>query len=163
MRAGCPNNRGYRRISINNRQYKEHRLAWLYIYDKWPRADIDHINGDPSDNRLCNLREATRSQNIAGMRAVSGRIRGVNWYRRDRKYRAKIRFNGKDIYLGSFDNPQEAAVAYDFAAYTLFEEFARLNVLGSECTSVSLPVCVVTKIVEAYLSGVKTIQSDEAT
>jgi hypothetical protein len=76
---------------------------------------------------------------------------------------ARVQVKSKQIHLGYFDNPQEAAAAYDFAAYILFEEFARLNVLGSECTSVSLPEGTLTKIVEAYLDEVATIQSDEAT
>jgi hypothetical protein len=154
--AGCPNSHGYRRILINGRSYKEHRLAWLYTEDEWPNGDIDHINGDKSDNRRCNIRLATRSQNIANVRAISS-VKGVSWDKRKCKWQAQIKINGRNVYLGYFGNPQEAAAAYDFAAYVLFEEFARLNVLGSEWASVSLPERTVTKIVEVYLAEVANI------
>src|ERR1019366_3461065 len=62
--AGTVSDLGYRSIFIDGRIYKEHRLVWLYITDKWPAWEIDHINRDPSDNRIENLREATPSQNM---------------------------------------------------------------------------------------------------
>jgi hypothetical protein len=55
--------RGYRRIKIGPRFYAAHRLAWLWMTGEWPAAEIDHINMDRDDNRWCNLREASHSQN----------------------------------------------------------------------------------------------------
>lgn len=54
---------GYELIGIKNKQYRAHRLAWLYVYGKWPNPEIDHINRVKTDNRIANLREADRSMN----------------------------------------------------------------------------------------------------
>jgi hypothetical protein len=62
--------------------YREHRLAWLYMTGEWPTHEIDHINGDRVDNRFCNLREATASENRWNSRKrvnnTSG-YKGVSW------------------------------------------------------------------------------------
>ena len=112
--AGGVNNRGYRRITIAEGQYLSHRLAWLITTGVFPTDDIDHMNGDPGDNRMCNLRVATKSQNLqnqhkANTRSSTGllgafKVRG--------KYRSQIRICGKDIYLGLFNTAQEAHEAY---------------------------------------------------
>lgn len=60
--AGC-NSWGYRVIRIDGRLYGAHRLVWLYVHGRWPDAMIDHVNGDRSDNRIENLREANSVQN----------------------------------------------------------------------------------------------------
>ncbi|EOC1198696.1 HNH endonuclease [Cronobacter sakazakii] len=56
-------NNGYIFVSWRGKKYAAHRLAWFYYHGKWPKEDIDHINGNPSDNSIRNLREATRAQN----------------------------------------------------------------------------------------------------
>jgi len=61
--AGTINKHGYRIISLDNRKYKAHRLAWFYVHGRWPVDQIDHINRCPGDNRLVNLREASPSLN----------------------------------------------------------------------------------------------------
>jgi hypothetical protein len=66
--AGTPHPVGYIRITIDKRFYLAHRLAWFYVKGKWPEADIDHINGDKTDNRFANLREASRSLNRGNSR-----------------------------------------------------------------------------------------------
>src|SRR5579872_763292 len=52
------------RIRIDRKEYKAHNLAWLYVHGEWPRGELDHIDGDPHNNRLTNLREASHSQNL---------------------------------------------------------------------------------------------------
>ncbi len=129
--AGSPNRRGYIRIQIggrNGREYYAHRLVWLYVHGKWPRNEIDHINGKVNDNRLQNLREATRSQNLGNMSlhkdSTSG-LKGVYFHKKDRKWMARICKNHHEIYLGSFDDPIAAHQAYLLAANEIFGKFMR--------------------------------------
>jgi hypothetical protein len=143
-----------------------------------PGADysLDRINNNGSYNKS-NCKWSTRSEQQRNKRPVTiiaraaysnaphpQRVgfRGVSWSKQNRKWRAAITCQGKWTYLSYFDNPQEAAVAYDFAAYILFEGLARQNVPGSENTRVSLPERTVTKIVEAYLAEVAGIHGEAA-
>jgi hypothetical protein len=125
--AGCVKD-GYRQIGIDGRRYRAHRLAWLWMTGEWPSAEIDHINGDPADNRIANLRPATSSQNKANARKRSRNTsgwKGVSWHARDRKWRAMIGVAGRQQHLGYFDCPAEAHAAYVRAAEHHFGEFAR--------------------------------------
>ena len=113
--AGRINNKGYRQTMVDNHRYMEHRLVWLYVYGAWPLVDVDHINGNRSDNRIENLRLATRAENQqnVGMRShnTSGYI-GVTWYKKLNKWRAQIKAHGKKLHIGLFDCPAEAHKAY---------------------------------------------------
>lgn len=94
--------------------------------------EVDHINGDKLDNRKANLRLVTRQQNSfnTGPRKGSkSQFKGVGWFSRDRKWRARIMLNGKEIHLGLFEREIDAAEAYNSAALEFFGEFARLNKL----------------------------------
>ena len=116
---------GYVRISIDNKIYAAHRLAWLYTHGCWPSGEIDHINRVRNDNRLCNLRDATKEINTqnASVRVDSPYgIRGVTKHKYSNKYRARIQANKKAILLGLFDTPEEAASAYAAAAAKLHAE-----------------------------------------
>jgi hypothetical protein len=127
--AGSPNGEGYERIKIFGRPYLAHRLAWLYETGCWPEAQIDHINLDRSDTRFANLREATRSQNKANIRALSTNksgFKGVYWSKRDKKWKAAIMVNRKPIFVGLFGSREAASDAYAQAAKQHFGEFARL-------------------------------------
>lgn len=119
---------GYVRINVEGRPYQAHRLAWFYVYGRWPLREIDHINGIRSDNRLSNLREATPSQNQAnkGMRKdnTSG-AKGVTWDKSRGKWLAAIHVNGKRQGLGRYQTIGEAAAAYEAAAEINFGEFSR--------------------------------------
>lgn len=112
--AGCVADGGYRFIRIDRTLYKAHRLAWLLTYGHWPPDGVDHRNGDTSDNRLLNLREATQAentQNVLGARSDnSNGYRGVS--RNHERWMAAIIVNGKRRYLGTFDTPEEAHAAY---------------------------------------------------
>lgn len=114
--AGYLRVNGYVEIRINWEPYLAHRLAWLYMHGNWPVEQIDHINGVRNDNRFCNLREATRSQNLQNVfkpsvNNTSG-LRGVVYHKRDKKYQAQIRVDGAQKHLGSFNTPEEASAAY---------------------------------------------------
>ena len=83
-RAGCRTT-GYEFIGINKKLYPAHRLAWLMTYGDWPKEFIDHINGDPSDNRIANLREVTFSENLQNQRRAQKRSKsgllGVSFHK----------------------------------------------------------------------------------
>jgi hypothetical protein len=121
---------GYRCIRIDGRRYFAHRLAWFYVHGTWPNDQIDHINGDRSDNRFSNLREATNSENQQNRGVQSNNTsgcKGVNWAKHANKWRAAIMHNGKPKHLGYFDADKldEAAAAYAKAAREHHGEFAR--------------------------------------
>lgn len=91
---------------------------------------IDHINGDPLDNRRENLRVATRQENMFNRRPdrhTSSQYKGVSWERRARRWRSELRTNGVTHFLGRFASEEDAARAYDAAARDLFGEYAYLN------------------------------------
>lgn len=119
--AGTVRRDGYMRVGINKKDYYVHRIIWAMIYGKWPDLHIDHINGDPADNRISNLREATQSQNIANSK--SKRLKGVCYTRG--RYQAQIMVNYKYKFLGSFNTALEAKAAYDKAAMAYFGKYAR--------------------------------------
>lgn len=112
--VGCINSKGYLTLNIKLKNYKCHRLAWLYIYGVWPKDQIDHINQNKIDNRIANLREVTKSQNgqNTSLRAdnTSGH-KGVSWSKGHRKWQAQIKVNNVYLYLGYFDNLDGAVAA----------------------------------------------------
>jgi HNH endonuclease len=113
-RAGSESERGYRLLALDGHLYYEHRLAWFYVHGVWPKEDVDHINRIRHDNRISNLREASRKQNLEnreekGQTNTSG-FRGVNLHK-GKYWRAFIGHNGKRIHLGYFKTPEEAKVA----------------------------------------------------
>lgn len=95
-----------------------------------PGEQVDHIDGNPLNNRRANLRPASHAQNIRNRRVpmtnASG-FKGVHWRRGAGKWRAVIRHNGQQRHLGYFNSRIEAARAYDDAARDLFGAFAALN------------------------------------
>jgi hypothetical protein len=127
-KAGTKDERGVVNIRLNRRPYKAHRLAWLYVHGEWPELDVDHIDGDPGNNRIANLRLATMTQNLGNMRRHKNNtcgFKGVS-LRWDRKaFRARIKVNGTQQHLGCFQTAEEAHAAYMAAAERLFGEFAR--------------------------------------
>lgn len=91
---------------------------------------VDHINGNRLDNRRVNLRFCTNAENVRNSKkynAGANPYKGTNYLKARDQWRALIRVDGKQIFLGSFNNATEAAMAYDKAAGEYFGEFARLN------------------------------------
>jgi len=118
-------------IKINKKKYLSHRLAYLYVYGNIPsNMEIDHINKNPFDNRIVNIRLATRSQNMfnTGKRIsnTSG-FKGVYWDKSRGNFVALITFNYKLIYLGRFKTAIEAHTAYCEKAKEMHGEFARFE------------------------------------
>ena len=132
--AGCFS-RGYWIIGINRTRYFAHRLAWFYVNGRWPVHELDHINLDRSDNRITNLREATHSLNMRNVKIRKHNSTGfkgvillrpteLNRMKRDR-YVARIIVDGKMIYLGNFDTPEQAHAAYAEASLKYHGKFGR--------------------------------------
>lgn len=118
---GC----GYARIKLNGRQYKLHRLVWLWSHGTLPKV-IDHINGVKTDTRLCNLRAATTAQNVRNSKKQSGtlsKLKGVTYHHRGGCWQAQIQHNYQYVYLGSFNTEQEAHNAYCEKGRKLFGQF----------------------------------------
>lgn len=125
--AGTIDAKGYVRIKLCGRHQAAHRLAWLWMTGDWPALDIDHANLNKSDNRWSNLRLATRSQNTANRPPANNNttgLKGVYWHTANQKWTAAVGNNGS-TYLGSFDCPAAASMAYQIAADKLFGQFAR--------------------------------------
>lgn len=131
--AGTKHPRGYWHVRINGRYYLAHRLVFLYFNGHLPMY-IDHINGDPLDNRIENLRECTRRQNNSN-RKVNGKnntssYKGVKYSKPHNKWVAQVGGSENRRYLGLFDSALDAAIAYNSAAKELYGEFARLNIIN---------------------------------
>lgn len=109
---------GYIVIHLDGVVYRAHRLAWYVMTGEWlpPEQDLDHRNGERSDNRFHNLRKATRSENNDNpnnkLRSdnVSG-TRGVSWRADTNKWHARIKIKGKIILLGDYIELEDAVAA----------------------------------------------------
>lgn len=112
--AGNVGNEGYVVINFQGKKKKAHRLAWLYMTGYWPEKDIDHLNGNRSDNRWINLRAADDSINAQNQRGASSNNKsgylGVSQV--GNRFKAMIRSEGKILYLGLYKTAAEAHEAY---------------------------------------------------
>jgi hypothetical protein len=128
--AGTITRDGYISIGCKNRRISAHRIAWHMYYGHIPdSADIDHINGIKTDNRIANLRLCNKSQNLCNrpiQKNNKSGYKGVSWCSKLSKWIAQIKKNRKLFYLGSYKAPEDAYLAYTKAAKQLHKEFARL-------------------------------------
>lgn len=112
MRRDCNT---YRRIMIDGKLYRTHRIAWLLHFGVWPDNQIDHRDGDGLNNRIENMRDATNQENRKNQRMyrnnTSG-VTGVTWDKLKGKWRSAIYVSGKRKCLGYFDDKEKAAIAY---------------------------------------------------
>ena len=113
--AGTTEPSGYTIIRVDRCAFKAHRFAVAYVEGEFPPAQVDHINGDRSDNRYANLRKATHAENhqnrTLDVRNKSGFV-GVFFNKKLQKWLAHIRLNRVGTHLGCFDTPEEAHAAY---------------------------------------------------
>lgn len=119
---------GYRIIKIDGRDIYAHRLAWFLTYGQVPTLPLDHINGNRDDNSIANLREATASQNTVNQKRRSNNksgFKGVHWSEPHKKWRARIKINGRYKSLGYFSDQKDAFAAYMAACEGAHGPFAR--------------------------------------
>ena len=125
--AGTMREDGYISIRINGRRYYAHRLAWLITYGHWPKHGVDHINGDTSDNRIVNLRQADQRRNMQnlgrGHLDSTSRYLGVSFNSSRKKWQAYIWAKSKNVFLGYYDTEDSARDAYIRAKARLHEGY----------------------------------------
>lgn len=113
--GGVMSGGGYRRIKIDGVYYRAHRLVWLYVFGCWPTHQIDHIDGNPANNALSNLRDVPQALNCQNLRKPrsdnrSSGLLGVQAHAN--RWRALISIGGKQRRIGSYATPEEAHAAY---------------------------------------------------
>lgn len=126
--SGISNGKGYERVRVHGRLAYIHRIVWKMHFDNEP-VQVDHINGNRSDNRIENLRAASQAENARHSRrntSATG-MKGVTSARRTGKFEARIRHDGKQRHLGTFETAGAAARAYDDAARELHGRFSITN------------------------------------
>lgn len=130
-KAGCAGRVGprlkYWQLEVGGKAYRAHRIIFLMHHGYLPKQ-IDHIDGNGLNNDIENLRAANHGQNQHNkgtQKNNTSGFKGVSWHKRDKKWQAFIKFDGKKRYLGSFDTPEAAHEAYKAAATKLHKEFAR--------------------------------------
>lgn len=119
----------YEIIKINKKNYYTHQLIFFMEYGYLP-ITIDHIDNNPRNNKLENLRSASYSENLRNTRKTSkalSKFKGVTFCKKDKKWIARIKLIDKRITLGYFNNEVDAAKAYDDAAKKYFGAFAKTN------------------------------------
>ena len=120
--AGHADHRGYTRISIDNKKYLAHRLAWYYMCGEWPDSDLDHIDGDKTNNRVENLRRCTKAQNSYNASYAKGST-GIKGVRVKPSGSYDVRVSSK--YLGSYKDLELAEFVAMEARESMHGEFAR--------------------------------------
>lgn len=126
--AGRAGDQGYVTVGIDKKFYRGHRVGFAIHFGRWPSGLLDHINGVRNDNRICNLRECTNTQNMRNAKLSAANrsgVKGAYFDRASGRWRALIRVDGKKIYLGYFETKEEAGAAYREASKKHFGEFAR--------------------------------------
>ena len=120
--AGTLEAKGYIRIGVQGKYTRAHRLAWLYVYGYLPKGFLDHIDGNPSNNRIGNLRECTNNENMKNRkidRSNTSGYKGVSWHKHRCMWVARAMLNKKSYSLGYFDTPEKASAVY--------QEFTKLH------------------------------------
>ena len=129
-------NKGYYKVHLTKDEKRYLKLLHRLMADTYiPNPDnllfVDHVDRDTKNNSISNLRWVTHQENMMNASKTKGNTsslyKGVSWHKRDKKWKSQIMINGKNIYLGYFNNEIEAARAYNEKAIELFGEFSSLN------------------------------------
>jgi hypothetical protein len=129
--AGCLDGRGYLQTKIKNVLYKNHRLIFMMQHGYVPGI-IDHVDGNPLNNKIANLRPATISQNAMNAKVYctnkSG-VQNVSWHKKAKKWEVKLQIKGKRIHFGAFEDIELAVAVAKAIRNKHYKEFA-----GYQCT-----------------------------
>lgn len=120
-----------RLLCINFVRYYHYRIIFLYHHGYLPKI-IDHIDGNSLNDNIENLREATQQENLRNRvsnKNAASQYLGVSWHKNRNHWVAQMGINGKNYYLGKFDNQEDAALEYNKAAVKNYGEFANLNII----------------------------------
>lgn len=105
---------GYLKVRVAGKVFLGHRVAFALHYGRWPEANVDHDDGDPGNNRIENLRDASQSQNMKNRKRPRNNksgVVGVQWLRRERKWQARIWADNVELSLGQFSEFEDAVRA----------------------------------------------------
>lgn len=109
---------GYRAVRLtvdgNGMSFLAHRVAWFITYGEWPRGQIDHMNGDRADNRLCNLRAVSQHENLLNMKCPADSktgVPGVTWSKHAKRWLVRVNIDKRTKNLGYYLNFEEAVAA----------------------------------------------------
>lgn len=126
-RAGCANGKGYAYVRYCGRSFLLHRLVFLDRHGYLPEM-VDHIDGDPANNRAENLRAATPAQNLQNAKRrvdnASG-VKNVSWHKSRQKWQVQLRVGGRQTHIGLFDTLAEASAVAEQARQDTYGDFAR--------------------------------------
>lgn len=128
--AGYINSLGYVAINVYGKKQLAHRLAFLYMTGEMPKDQVDHINGIKSDNRISNLRQCKQSdnqKNVATRKDNKSGFKGVVWHKASGKWEVNATLNGKNHYLGRYDNIKVAEQSYKNFAKKHHGDFLHLT------------------------------------
>jgi hypothetical protein len=112
--AGSVNSQGYWRIQIDQKSYRAHKLAWLYIFGEFPNGILDHKNRDKLDNRISNLRSVSSSinnQNCKIRKNNTSGSAGVHLDKSRQKWVSYVKIDSKHKHIGYFNTIEEAIAA----------------------------------------------------
>jgi hypothetical protein len=117
--AGSASSHGYVQITVDGKNHRGHRLAWFYMMGEWPKDQLDHKNGNRSDNKWANLREASNKFNMENLHKANRNngcgLLGVHYLtsgKRSRRWMAEIMVSGKHKFLGYHETAEKAHEAY---------------------------------------------------
>jgi hypothetical protein len=113
--AGTMSPQGYIVVRIDRANFMAHQIAWVIETGAWPLETIDHIDGDPSNNRFSNLRQATLAENQQNLKIYKNNTNGfpgIYFSKKDKLWKARVQVRGKRMFIGCFKNPEDAYAAY---------------------------------------------------
>jgi len=126
LKAGNLRPDGRTDIYLQNKLYRSHRIIYMMFYGEMPE-EIDHIDGNPKNNKIENLRKVKHSENMQNVKltkANTSGVKNVHWFKRDNTWQVQLRVNGLRKHIGYFDDFEFAALVATEARNKYHGEFA---------------------------------------